>query len=142
MFKMFQIFGYSWETLADFAEFEQLMHDILHLPLKKNVSLRIKWTPFIPQPCTPLGAETAIYDFAMVDKINVWHALNRRPRQEPGFFVENDGMMSAKSHQRQCRLTHGNEGVLLQMHAAKYPPLHSGAVPKIPSPLAWQVRSG
>ena len=127
-FKMFQIFGYPFEQLQDFAAFERMMTQILNLPLKKNISLRVKWTPFIPQPCTPLGMETAIYDYAMVDKINVWHAMNNRPRSEPGVFVENDGLMSAKSHRRQCQLTHGSEGVLEQMRLAKLQPLHPAAM--------------
>ncbi len=112
-FKMFMIFGYPWETLSDFDQFEGMMEGILRMPIKKNISLRIKWTPFIPQPCTPLGNTTPQYDFDMVNRINVWHALNARPRREPGIFVENDGLMSAKSHARQIRLTIGNEAVLL-----------------------------
>lgn len=68
-FKVFQIFGYPWETLSDFAEFELLMQRIFQLPMKKNVSLRIKWTPLVPQPCTPLASVTSTYDYAMVDKL-------------------------------------------------------------------------
>ena len=111
-FKMFMMFGYSWEKLEDFKEFEKLMHMIKKIPLKKNISLRIKWTPFIPQPCTPLKNELAKYDFAMVEKISVWHAINQRPRQEPGIFIENDGLMSMKSHKLQCQLTKGDERIL------------------------------
>jgi radical SAM superfamily enzyme YgiQ (UPF0313 family) len=111
-FKQFMIFGYPWEKISDFDEFEYLMQGIFRIPLKKNVSLRIKWTPFIPQPCTPLGKEDAIYDYDMVDRINTWHALNKRPRYEPGWFVENDGLMMEKSHRLQCELTKGDEDVL------------------------------
>ena len=107
-FKIFMIFGYEWEQLSDFAEFEMLMRKLNLLPKKKNVSIRIKWTPFIPQPCTPLGNTEPKYDYEMVDKINVWHALNARPRREPGFFIENDGLMSKKSHDRQIALTTGD----------------------------------
>ncbi len=113
-FKTFFMFGYPWEQLSDFAEFENLMRRVFSIPLRKNVSLRVKWTPFIPQPCTPLGKETAHYDFNMVDKINVWHALNMRPRNQPGWYVENDGLMGIDSHREQCRLTSGDEFALMK----------------------------
>ncbi len=111
-FKMFMIFGYPWEIIDDFAKFESLMQKVMMIPLKKNISLRIKWTPFIPQPCTPFGGLKAKYDFEMIDKINVWHALNSRPRTEPGIFITNDGMMGVRSHKLQCELTSGDESIL------------------------------
>ncbi len=116
-FKMFFIFGYPWETIGDFSGFEGLMDRLMRIPLHKNISLRLKWTPFIPQPCTPLGQERAKYDFDMVDKINVWHALHARPRDSrlPGWYIEADGggPMSYQTHRRQCELTAGDETVLL-----------------------------
>jgi len=123
-FKMFFIFGYPWEKLSDFDGFAQLMDRLRRIPLKKNISLRIKWTPFIPQPCTPLGNAKAKYDFGMVDKINVWHALNARPRDHtrPGWYIESDGLMSFQSHRRQCELTVGDETILLGSQQSK--PLH------------------
>jgi radical SAM superfamily enzyme YgiQ (UPF0313 family) len=124
-FKMFMIFGYSWEKLADFKGFEKLMYRILRIPLKKNISLRIKWTPFIPQPCTPLKNDISVYNHDMVEKILVWHAKNMRPRTDPcipGIFIENDGLMSAKSHKLQCQLTKGDEKILYLHGTTK--PLH------------------
>lgn len=120
-FKMFMIIGFPWEEVDDFKEFEYLMQQIFQIKLHKNISLRIKWTPFIPQPCTPLGKEKAIYDFGMVDKINVWHALHRRPRVEPGIFIENDGLMGIRSHKLQCKLTTGDEYILNQSVIARQP---------------------
>lgn len=111
-FKMFMIFGYSWETVEEFDEWAFLMKRIFSLPLNKNIWLRIKWTPFIPQPCTPLGKYTAKYDYKMVDKINTWHAINGKPRKNPGVYVINDGLMSDKKHKIQCDLTTGDEDVL------------------------------
>ncbi len=113
-FKVFFIVGYPWEKIEDFKEYENLMKRIFAIPHKKNISLRIKWTPFVPQPCTPLGSTEAQYDFDMIDKINVWHALNARPNNDPGWYVENDGLMSHKSHRRQCELTAGDEFSLLK----------------------------
>jgi radical SAM superfamily enzyme YgiQ (UPF0313 family) len=118
-FKMFFIIGYPWEKTSDFDQFQALMDRIFSIPLAKNVSLRIKWTPFIPQPCTPLAGMQAQYDFDLVDKINVWHALHKRPNREPGWYVENDGLMSYRSHQKQCRLTTGDEYTLLRVPEAK-----------------------
>ena len=122
-FKNFMIFGYPWETLEDFDGFEHMMRRVMALPMTKNVSLRIKWTPFIPQPCTPLGRETPVYNHAMVDKINVWHALNGRPRHEPGFWIESDGIMTQRSHQRQVDLSGGDEFIAFK-YAKKAAPLH------------------
>jgi hypothetical protein len=121
-FKMFFIFGYPWEQVGDFDHFEMLMRRVFALPLRTNVSLRIKWTPFVPQPCTPLGMEKAQYDFKMVDKINVWHALCARPHVSPGWYVENDGMLGPANHRRQCELTIGDERILLRLPGAV--PLH------------------
>jgi len=130
-FKMFYIFGYPWEQLSDFDGFAALMDRLRSdVQLKKNISCRIKWTPFIPQPCTPLGNAEPVYDFAMVDKIRVWHALNDRPRDQnkPGWYFEADagGPMGFNSHRRQVELTRGDESILLSKIANIYP-LHQEA---------------
>jgi radical SAM superfamily enzyme YgiQ (UPF0313 family) len=114
-FKIFMIFGYEWEKISDFNEFEKLMRMINLLPKTKNVSIRIKWTPFIPQPCTPLSNTMPKYDFNMVDKINIWHAINARPRKKPGIYYENDGIMSKKSHDRQVALTMGGDNIIYEL---------------------------
>ncbi len=124
-FKTFFIWAYPWEKAADFEGFERLMKRVMALPLRTNVSLRIKWTPFIPQPCTPLGGEKPRFDYRMFDRINVWHALNARPRRNPGWYIENDGMMSAATHRRQCEYTLGDETCLMRLPRAK--PLHPQA---------------
>jgi len=122
-FKTFFIFGYESETIEDFQCFERLMNRLFMIPMHKNVSLRIKWTPFVPQPCTPFKDEKSIYNFNMVQKINVWHALFKRPRNEPGWFVENDGLMSKKSHKLQKDLTAGDEDILQKITRSE--PLHN-----------------
>ncbi len=127
-FKMFFIIGYPWEQTADFDKFERLMKHIFAIPLKKNVRLRIKWTPFIPQPCTPLADTVPQYDYDLIDKINVWHALNARARRQPGWFVENDGLMGRASHKRQCELTAGDESLLCRAEENK--PIGGAKCPK------------
>lgn len=117
-FKMFMMFGYPWESLEDFDQFERLMRRVFRLDLRKNVSLRVKWTPLIPQPVTPLGEATPRYDTAMVKLINAWHELHARPRRTPGWYVENDGLMSQATHRRQCMLAAGDESTLMGMPGA------------------------
>jgi radical SAM superfamily enzyme YgiQ (UPF0313 family) len=118
-FKTFMMFGYPWEQRSDFDGYMTLMDRIFSLPLSKSVSLRVKWTPLIPQPCTPLAEAMPKYDYDMVERINAWHEIHRHPSREPGFWVTNDGIMSSRSHALQCKLTSGNEDALLQCRDAR-----------------------
>lgn len=127
-FKMFYMFGYPWENLSDFDEFEQLMSDLqMAIPLKKNIMLRIKWTPFIPQPCTPLAKAGSKYDPEMVARIRTWHALHKCPKDyfvhsnKLGWFIDMDGdVMGLPRYMRECELTAGDERLL--QHS--FSPLH------------------
>lgn len=111
-FKMFLIVGYPWEKVADFDEFEWLMDQVGRLPYKKNVSLRIKWTPLVPQLCTPLRDVDPQYDYEMVDRILGWHHRARNPNSEPGMFIRMDGgVLSEENHALQVKLAGGNESV-------------------------------
>lgn len=113
-FKIFQMFGYPWETLEDFNEWERIMGIVLSIPVRKSISLRVKWTPLIPQPESPLGDATAKYDLAMVKRIRSWHQRVREPKSRPGWHVESDGLMSKRSHAKQIHLTRGDETLLLE----------------------------
>jgi len=121
-FKMFMIIGYPWDTLEDFDKWERMMRRLMSIPLKKNISLRIKWTPFIPQPCTPLGGTKANYTWEMYEWVENWHARHKRPRTNPGWYIENDGIMSHASHQRQCNLTAGDETILIREFGDTFKP--------------------
>lgn len=112
-FKIFMIIGYPWDTEKDFDKWSELMERLFSIPLQKNVSLRIKWTPFIPQPCTPLGQEKPNYTMSIYNKVLTWHTINKRPQITPGWYIENDGIMSPSSHKKQCRLTVGDEKTLM-----------------------------
>jgi hypothetical protein len=112
-FKIFQIFGYPWETLEDWDEWEWLWSRIASIPRKKNAHVRIKFTPLIPQPSTPLGDCQPVYDERLVARIQQWFASVGQPLQRPGWWVESDGIMSAHSHALQCRLSTGDETTLL-----------------------------
>lgn len=112
-FKVFMIFGYPWETPADFDQFEEMMDWMMSFRLKKNCHLRVKFTPLIPQPATPLGDCTPIYNHETVNRINQWFRRVKRPMVEPGWFVKSDGLMSIASHRKQVELTRGDETCLL-----------------------------
>jgi len=124
-YKMFFMFGYPWEQLSDFDDFATLMERLRRIELKKSISVRIKWTPFIPQPCTPLGNCEPIYDFKMIDQIMVWHALHDKPRlrNRANMFFEADagGPMGFRSHRRQVDLTRGDEDILFKGIQNIYP---------------------
>ena len=108
-FKVFMIFSYPWDTIEDFAEWEQLMDRILRLDLRKNVSLRIKWTAFIPQPGTPLENEKPTFNFDIERKIHFWHAQYKRPNINPGWYIDCDGVSSFLTHKKECAMTSGDE---------------------------------
>jgi radical SAM superfamily enzyme YgiQ (UPF0313 family) len=114
-FKIFMIFGYEWEALSDFEEFSDMMEAVRRLPYKKNISIRIKWTPFVPQPCTPLGNSIPKYDYEMVSKIKAWHEFVKTPNGL-GAYITNDGLMGEREHRRQIILTCGNEETLLNIN--------------------------
>jgi radical SAM superfamily enzyme YgiQ (UPF0313 family) len=113
-FKMFMIFGYEWETLSDFEEFADMMETVRKLPYKKNISIRIKWTPFIPQPCTPLRNSKPKYDYEIVQKIIKWHEFVKTPNSV-GAYITNDGLMGEREYKRQIILTCGDEETLLNI---------------------------
>lgn len=108
-YKVFTIFGYPWEQLEDFGEWEFLWSRIRAIPRKVNAHVRIKFTPLIPQPSTPLGDCEPVYDERMAERIKQWFAAVRSPRTRPGWFIENDGLMSRASHAEQVRLTRADE---------------------------------
>lgn len=118
-FKVFMIFGYPWEKPEDLDEFANLWQRVVRIPRKQNAHVRIKFTPFIPQPSTPLGKELPNYDPEMVSLLLDWfkevrnQGLRTVDSGTKTWFVESDGIMSAKSHALQCQLTLGDETVLL-----------------------------
>ena len=108
-FKIFMIVGYPNETMADFDEFEEFMQRLFTLPLHKNVMLRIKFTPLIPQPCTPLKNVIPTYDYEKFVRIRTFFAKYGKPRREPGFWLTDDGLMMPKSHKEQMKITNADE---------------------------------
>lgn len=112
-FKMFMMFGYPWEKLSDFDEWEDLMARILAIPGGYRW-LRIKWTPLIPQPPTPLGKEKAPYRTDIAERIRYWHKTKAAVVSKLRHWrIDNDGLMSAHTHAEQVRLTQGDERVAI-----------------------------
>jgi len=112
-FKIFMIVGYPWEQPSDLDQWIALMSRIGRVPRKTNAHVRIKVTPLIPQPKTPLEGAEAKYDFAMIKRmeqfISAW-----RPKRTPGWFFEQDGtVMNFRNWREQCRLAAGDERLLL-----------------------------
>lgn len=113
-FKIFQMFAHSWERPEeDFGKWSRVMAAVTSIPVKKNVSIRVKWTPLIPQPVTPLADDAAEYREETVALIRKWHSIVRRPRRNPGWSVECDGVMEKKNHAKQVELTKGDESLLI-----------------------------
>lgn len=113
-FKMFMMIGYPWERAGDFDQWAGLMRRIAAIKVRTNCYVRIKWTPLIPQPCTPLADAEARYDLSLVGKIHRWHELHRVIAKRPGWHFECDGLMSMQSHARQIALTRGDELCLVR----------------------------
>lgn len=112
-FKMYQMFGYSWETAGDFKRWERFMNYIFAIPLKKTCILEITWTPFMPQPGTPLFNEPGTYSETMAKLITAWHSKIAKPKTLPGWYVNSTRMIGKKSHESILRMTHGDETTLL-----------------------------
>lgn len=104
-FKLFMIIGYPGETLDDWREWEQTMDIALTSERRVNGHLRIKWTPLIPQPGTPLEDADVEYPAAMARHVRDWHQRVATPWRTPGFFVKNDGLMGPRSWSTQVELT-------------------------------------
>lgn len=126
-FKVFMIVGYPWEKPEDLDHWISLMSRIGSLPRRNaNAHVRIKITPLIPMPGTPLEHAEAKYDFQLITRMQDWIRAWRPPRS-PGWFFEQDGtVMSYRNWKRQCELVKGDETILLgeygHAHANHVPP--------------------
>lgn len=109
-FKVFLIVGYPWETSKDVNEWVALWERIRRLARDANAHVRVKVTPLIPQPKTPLAGCAAHYDLMTHEKLREWFYSVAKPLRadRPGWFIEQDGrIMSHKRWRLQCQLTAG-----------------------------------
>jgi len=111
-FKIFMIVGYPWEVSSDADKWFDMLRRIGEIERKTNAHVRIKITPLIPQPCTPLADAKPRYDFAMIKKIETFIA-NWRPRKKTGWFLKQDGhVMNFKRWRTECTLAQGREDIV------------------------------
>ena len=117
-FKIFQVFSYSFETDDDWDAWVALFDMIKSYYFKKNVMMRIKFTPFIPQPITPLGNEKPAYNARLMFKIKQWAVENKKPKNgRKGIYLDFDGVMGKKEHAKQCELAVADENIDLMRFA-------------------------
>lgn len=104
-FKIFQIVGYPEETDDDWREWETTMREALMIPRRTGGHLRVKWTPLIPQPGTPLADADVSYPRRIIARIMQWHEHVWQPLRNPGIYVHREGPMGRRSWQKQVDLT-------------------------------------
>ncbi len=112
-FKIFMVFSYPWETEADFDQWEALWDRISRIPVTANCHVRAKFTPLIPQLGTPLGIHEPSYSPDLAGRIIEWFKARGKPYRNPGWYLQNDGLMSQRTHTQQCALARGDESLLL-----------------------------
>lgn len=116
MFKFFMIFSYPFENVNDFVTFRNMLNRIkAHVKnYTRPIFLRLKFTPFIPVPLTPLENFTPHYskemrmqieNFFMDEKLN-WSNV----------FFQNDGILEPYSYYTQTFLSRcGYEDINIKM---------------------------
>jgi len=118
-FKIFQMFGHQWEKVGDLDEWFHVLDEIVSVGGKKRISLRIKWTPFIPQNGTPLERHSMYSDYnpAIAKCIRAWHNRNGTKGE---WDIYMDGMMSQKTWWKQVEAARGDELFVFRKH--EHPP--------------------
>jgi len=110
-FKVFLVVGYPWERADDVDQWAALWERVRRIPRAANAHVRIKVTPLIPQPSTPLAGCVGRYDLLMHNRISQWFRRVAKPfrADRPGWFFDQDGqIMSRRRWKLQCELTAGN----------------------------------
>lgn len=109
-FKMFFVFSYQFEEQDDFKQFKNL---ILRLKgkakkLKRPVNLRLKFTPFIPHPLTPMERFYPNYNMKMRQNLEYFFADEKMNRSN--IVIENDGIMQPVGYHTQAFFTRMHYG--------------------------------
>lgn len=103
-FKFFFIFSYPFETQDDFVEFESLIGNLEKKAEKLNkcIMLRLKFTPFVPNPLTPMEWYTPHYSNGMRMKIQEFFIKKSGFRSN--IKIIDDGIMEEPSYYLNCYL--------------------------------------
>ena len=116
MFKMFMIFSYQFETDKDWFEFVNLMERLKYFMKKKEtpIFLRLKFTPFIPNPLTPLENFKPYYNIDRRKQIDMFF-MNEKYQRTNIVFI-NDGILEPYSYYTQSFIARASyEDVNLKM---------------------------
>jgi radical SAM superfamily enzyme YgiQ (UPF0313 family) len=107
-FKMFFIFSYPFEKETDFHEFVNLIERLKHSvrDLERPILLRIKFTPFIPNPYTPFEDFTPHYDLKMRERIEMFFVHQKINKSN--IVISNEGILESWSYYIQTYLARAN----------------------------------
>jgi radical SAM superfamily enzyme YgiQ (UPF0313 family) len=99
--RLFLIYGYPWDTRDDFLDFANLIERYIG-----KIYIEIKWTHFVPLPCTPIGGKKIKFNNELYNIIKKWHKRFYRK----GLYLY--GLSGKKSFQESMDLAHANENYL------------------------------
>ena len=104
MFKFFMIFSYKFENMNDFDDFYCLIQEIKYnlKDLQRPIFLRIKFTPLIPNPLTPLEKFYPYYNEEMRERIELFFLRERHKRSN--VVIINDGILEPYNYYAQAFL--------------------------------------
>lgn len=108
MFKFFFIFSYPFEIEDDYQEFLMLMNEIKKemADLERPIFLRLKFTPFIPNPLTPMQYFKPFYNVETKQKIDLFFNREKYSSRSNIVFI-NDGILEPFSYYTQTLLARG-----------------------------------
>ncbi len=105
LFKYFVIFGYPWEGMEEFRCFSAKLYELdrrLHFRARPII-LRLKFTPLIPQPLTPL--EDLIPNYPIDIAIEIEKLFVYAKYQMTHIALQNDGMLQPENYYKQALLS-------------------------------------
>lgn len=105
LFKYFVIFGYPWEGLPEFKHFKEKIYELDRRLFfrKRPIILRLKFTPLIPQPLTPL--EDILPDYPIDTAIEIEKMFVYAKYELPNIALQNDGILQPPNYYKQALLS-------------------------------------
>jgi radical SAM superfamily enzyme YgiQ (UPF0313 family) len=106
MFKLFMIFSYEFETDSDFHQWLNFSKELNYRlsNLKRPIFLRVKFTPLIPNPLTPVEYFTPNYDIDRKKDIDKFF-LEQKYAKKTNIVYINDGILEPFSYYSQAFLS-------------------------------------
>ena len=105
MFKLFMIFSYPWENDADFFEFENMIKRLnMELrDLERPIFIRIKFTPLVPNPLTPVEYILPQYNVDRRKQIENFFLEQKYARRNNVVYID-DGILEPFNYYAQAFL--------------------------------------